>query len=98
MSLKNFRTHTAAVEFYKDCKKTMLPAYIKDQLVRASMSVALNLAEGAGKTSMKDRIRFYTMSLGSLREIQSIIELEELNHLSSKADILGASLYKLVNQ
>jgi hypothetical protein len=33
--LKNFRTHSLAVEFYKECKKANLPAYAKDQLSRA---------------------------------------------------------------
>ncbi len=98
MALKNFRTHTLAVEFYKDCRKTVLPAYAKDQLVRAAMSIALNLAEGSGKATLKERIRFYTMALGSIREIQSLIELEELNRLRPSADHLGACIYKLVNQ
>ena len=96
--LKNFRTHTLAVEFYKECKKTNLPAYAKDQLRRASFSIALNLAEGAARSGLKDRMRFYNISLASLREVQSIIKLEELKHLEEKADFLGACLYKLANQ
>jgi four helix bundle protein len=95
---KNFRTHSLAVEFYKECKKVSLPAYAKDQLRRASFSVALNLAEGAARSGLKDRVRFYNISLASLREVQSVIKLEDLKHLESKADHLGACLYKLVNQ
>ncbi len=87
-----------AVEFYKDCKKVTLPAYAKDQLRRAAFSVALNLAEGAARNGIKDRIKFYNISLASLREIQSIIKLEDLKVLEQKADQLGACLYKLVNQ
>jgi four helix bundle protein len=96
--LKNFRTHSLAVEFYKDCKRISLPAYAKDQLRRAAFSVALNLAEGAARNGLKDRLKFYNISLASLREVQSIIKLEDLTHLEQKADHLGASLYKLVNQ
>jgi four helix bundle protein len=96
--LKNFRTHSLAVEFYKDCKKASLPAYAKDQLRRAAFSIALNLAEGAGRETLKDRVRFYSIALGSLREVQSVIKLEDLSHLEIKADYLGACLYKLVNQ
>ena len=96
--LQNFRTHTLACEFYKDCKKVVLPAYAKDQLRRAAFSIALNLAEGSGKTTLKEKARFYSISLGSLREVQSIIQLENLKHLEAKADYLGACLYKLVNQ
>ena len=96
--LKNFRTHSLAVEFYQDCKKVTLPAYGKDQLRRAAFSIALNLAEGAAKESLKDRCRYYSISLASLREVQSIIALEDLKHLQAKADFLGACLYKLVHQ
>lgn len=96
--LKNFRTHSLAVEFYKECKKVNLPAYAKDQLRRAAFSVALNLAEGAARSGLKDRVRFYNISLASLREVQSVIKLEDLKHLEQKADFLGACLYKLANQ
>ena len=96
--LKNFRTHDLAVEFYKECKKVALPAYAKDQLRRAAFSVALNLAEGAAKPTLKDRLRFYSISLASLREVQSVIQLEGLSQLEPKADHLGASIYKLVHQ
>jgi len=57
----------------------------------------LNLAEGSGKASSKEKTRFYTISMGSLREVQSIIKLEDLKHLEIKADHLGACLYKLMN-
>lgn len=32
------------------------------------MSVALNLAEGTAKSTLKDRIRFYGIALASLRD------------------------------
>lgn len=96
--LQNFRTHTLACEFYKDCKKVSLPAYGKDQLRRAAFSIALNLAEGAGKPTFKEKLRFYSIAMGSLREVQSIIKLEDLTHLEKKANYLGACLYKLLNQ
>lgn len=75
-----------------------LPAYAKDQLRGAAFSIALNLSEGAARNGLKDRLRFYNISLASLREVQSIIKLEDLKSLEQKADQLGACLYKLVNQ
>lgn len=39
----NFRAHELAVEL---SKRAVIPRHLKDQLVRASSSVALNLFEG----------------------------------------------------
>ena len=63
--------------------------------MRASLSVCLNLAEGNAKLSHKDRKRFFNISLASLREVQALIEVEELESLFPFADKLGASLYCL---
>ena len=95
--LKNFRTYHVAVEFYQECKKEKLPYFLKDQLMRASSSIALNLAEGCSKPSVKDRRRFYSIAFASLREVQSIIQLENVRNLITKADHLAANLYKLTH-
>jgi four helix bundle protein len=41
---------------------------IKDQLERASSSIALNIAEGNGKFTSKDRCRFFDTAHGSALE------------------------------
>jgi four helix bundle protein len=41
---------------------------VKDQLDRASTSIALNIAEGNGKYSSKDRCRFFDTAHGSTLE------------------------------
>ena len=97
--LKNFRTYQLAVQLHRECKSKSLPSYLKDQLLRASSSVALNLSEGSARATSKDRARFYNIALGSLREVQTLIELEDnLSTMQEQADILGAHLYKLSRQ
>jgi four helix bundle protein len=95
--LSNFRTFQLAVEFHRSCRSVVMPHYLKLQLLRASSSVALNLAEGSGKSGPKDQQRFYGIALGSLRECQAALALapRQQPQLVSLADHLGASLYKL---
>lgn len=95
--LKNFTAFQLSKEFYQNCKKLRLPAHLKDQLLRAASSIALNLAESNGNRTEKDRIRFFTHALGSLRECQAILELEQIDDqvLKNLSDQLGAILFKL---
>ena len=64
----------------------------------AASSIALNLAEGCGKSSKTDRRRFYEIAMGSLRECQAILQLEDLDSTSQwkKLDEVAAALYKLL--
>jgi len=93
--MKNFRTYDLAVTFYHSSKNTKLPSYLKSQFLRASSSVVLNLREGSAKRSSLDRKRFYNISYASLKECQSILDLEPDTHLQNQADILAAHLFKL---
>ncbi|MEK6577841.1 MAG: four helix bundle protein [Bdellovibrionota bacterium] len=95
--MTKFRTYQLALSFYQECKKISLPFHLRDQLMRASSSIALNLAEGSAKPHYKDRTKYYRIALGSLREIQAVISLEQLQALSKSVDQLGASLYKLTH-
>lgn len=74
-----------------------LPAYLRDQLLRASSSVALNLAEGSAKPTRKDQLRYYYIALASLRESQAALDLapKPNSELRNLADQLGACLYRL---
>ena len=92
-----FRSLDLAVEFCQQVKLLRLPIHLRDQILRASSSVALNLAEGSGKPSPKDKRRFYSIALGSLRECQAIMRIEGIEDLKllDLADHLGASIYKL---
>lgn len=96
--LKNFRAYQLSLEFNRSAQKMVLPYHLRDQLQRAASSVCLNLAEGSGRFSPKDQRKFYSISLGSLRECQCIIEISEqpCQHLVEMADKLGALIYKLI--
>jgi four helix bundle protein len=99
--MQNFRTYNLALEFYRACNKLSANGeqdYVwKDQFKRASLSILLNIAEGSGKPTEKDRRRFYSISMGSLRETQSLLMIAENSQgLQKQADQLGGSLYKLI--
>lgn len=49
--------------------------FLKNQLHRASISMVINIAEGTGKTSKKDRTYFYVISRGSVYECASLFDL-----------------------
>lgn len=97
--MKTFRTLDLAVEFSKQACRLEYKGHLKEQLQRASSSIALNLSEGNAKGSAKEKRNFFHTAYGSLRECQTIFKLMEMNdtHLLKQADELGACLYKLVN-
>src|ERR1700722_14136078 len=49
-------------------EETVRVGDVKDQLDRASTSIALNIAEGNGKYTIKDRCRFFDIAHGSALE------------------------------
>ena len=72
--------YRAAIEFVgvADGLVERLPrgrAYLADQLQRAALSVPLNIAEGAGEFSSKDKRRFYRMALRSATESAAILDV-----------------------
>ncbi len=93
--MKKFKTYQLAIQFYRNSNKLYLKEPLRNQFQRASLSIVLNLAEGTAKPTAKDRRKFYRTSLGSLREIQAILEIVNDQKLIKEADQLGAYLYKL---
>ena len=95
--LKNFKTYQKALELAWECKSLQLPYYLRDQLLRASSSVVLNLAEGSGRFSVKDQKRFYRIALGSVREVEAILDLQsrEITTLKRLTYEVAAMLTKL---
>ena len=97
--MRHLRSYQLAVQFYREAKAISLPHYLKDQLRRAALSVALNISEGTGKSTMPDRLRFFDIAMGSIRECQAITEVEQDSFTVAQRDLidhLAASTYKLI--
>ena len=79
------------------CRELRISHLLRDQLFRASASVALNLAEGSGKRTPKEQARFYGIALGSLRECEAVLELERIEdpELLQLINGLGSMLFSL---
>ncbi len=75
------------------------------QLVRAVDSISSNIAEGFGRFSKKDKIRFYYYSMGSVLECRdwtnkcyhrSIIKHQEFEYIQSKLEQLPKEINQLI--
>jgi four helix bundle protein len=62
----------------------------KDQLDRASTSVPLNIAEGNGKFSVKDRARFLEMARGSALECAACLDVLVARKLATLEQVADA--------
>ena len=98
--MRNFKTFDLAVEFYRLSRTLSLPKALKEQLNRAASSIVLNLAEGRGRPSTRDQIRFFNIAMGSLRESQAILTLGDYEDSLAwkKLDSVGAALFRLIER
>ncbi len=71
--MKTFRTLVLSEKFYGLSEETDLRGNLRDQLLRASSSIALNLSEGNAKSSIKEKKRFYGIAYASLKECQTMV-------------------------
>jgi len=70
-------------------------SHLADQLTRASTSIVLNLAEGAGKLSKPDKRRYYLTARGSATESAALLDvcmrlklIGETQHRAGKEQIV----------
>ena len=77
---------------------------LKQQLKRAVVSVALNIAEGKGRRTVKEFSNFLNIAAGSLCEVEAILALcQELGYLTElggippKIEVLGKMLTSFRN-
>ena len=80
--------YNVAVEF-QVLATTLLPTaqrVLRDQLDRASVSIVLNISEGTGRRSRRDKSRFYAMARGSAMECAAIVNLSLVRDLAPYLD------------
>jgi four helix bundle protein len=65
-------------------------AAAKDQLDRASTSIPLNIAEGNGKFSARDRSRFLEMARGSALECAACLDVLLVRKLTTEEQVILA--------
>ena len=94
--MKNFRTYQLAKELFHSLKHVKVKGAMHDQLDRASLSIVLNLAEGSAKTGLKDRRKYFVTAMGSLREVQAIMDVLDNKEMLAKIDSVAACLHKLI--
>jgi four helix bundle protein len=68
---------------------TSAKAAAKDQLDRASTSIPLNIAEGNGKFSGRDRARFLEMARGSALECAACLDVLLVRKLAIEQQVAG---------
>ena len=80
--------HELAIEIYKVTKAfpTEEKYGLISQMRRSSVSVTSNIAEGFGRRTRSDKLRFYDISIGSLYELQNQLLLARDVSLLSAAD------------
>ena len=64
---------------------------LADQLQRAATSVPLNIAEGAGEYSRKEKARFYRIALRSATESAAILDVSRRLQLGFPCWITGVN-------
>lgn len=106
---QNLEAYKKAKVFHSELKLLIFEKDLrypeKDQLYRASFSVALNLAEGSGRFSKRDRRNFFVIARSSVFECVAILDIlkdssdisqSTYSNFESKADELSRMIYGLI--
>ncbi len=90
LSHENLRVYQASIQFVAWTQPLIenVPAKIsaRGQLERASTSIALNIAEGNAKFSVKDRLRYWQFAQGSAFECGACLDVLVARELLSAVE------------
>lgn len=75
---------------------TKIKPNLRDQLNRASSSIILNIAEGSGRFTYKEKARYYLISRGSCYECVSVIDI--LLDIDSISETVHQKLYEQLEE
>jgi four helix bundle protein len=92
--------YRAAIEYvgwaFRVCERLKGHRSARDQLVRASQSIPLNIAEGNGKPTEGERRRFFEIARGSALECAAVQDVLEVCRALSAAE--NAEAKKLLDR
>ena len=76
---------------------------LTDQMTRATISITSNIAEGFSRYSYKEKIRFYSIALGLLTELQSQFSVvRDIKYIKREKYIIffdkSILVHKLINK
>ncbi len=110
-AFEKFGAYKLAKEFNQSVRRFInnarLERFEEDQLKRASFSVILNIAEGTGRFSSKDRRHFYVIARSSLIESIALLDIlkaekrvsqEVFREIYEKGQSLSILLYSQIRQ
>jgi four helix bundle protein len=87
--LRAARCYRVAVEFQVIAARLAVNrrlGALRDQLDRASVSIALNIAEGAGRRTDRDKARVFAIARGSATECAAVLDLLLARGLLTSSD------------
>ena len=103
------KSHALVLEIYKTTRK--FPSEEKynliSQLNRAALSIPANIAEGCGRATQKDFVRFLDISAGSAFELEYLIlvskdlnflNIEDSDNLMKEIEEIKKMLFSLISK
>lgn len=111
MDFEKLHVYQKAKEVFLEIQESVLDLNqidksTKDQLRRASLSIALNIAEGCSRFSKADRRNFLVISRGSAYEVAAIFDLmkpglitsEKISEFKNSMEEISKMLFAMIKQ